>query len=315
MKFSSAPNHETLHAGPSRVKRQKISHSKPHGFRKTPSSNGRPDANDSVPPLDQEGDKKVSYTSPWAITRIDVYLAQTSPALKLCSTYTCTGIISHDSSASRCLACVKRDWTSKRSKRPPLPSRASNANAGRKSGFKIVIPSPLKRQKVRKSVTWADDVNDPGNISSTDRETEGSSPASSLDNPDEISSNILNLASSSSHTEDGGLRTASNPETIDGKTGSNFHASQLPLPSSSEPTPPSDKHGSSTSPANPVGLVNGEAPLISPDTDPKSYIAGWNSDLSDLTDSEEGESDGDCSDAELDSESKAVSAHSFWTVV
>lgn len=74
-------------------------------------------------------------------------------SLKLCSTMGCTGIISWESFATRCLECVRRDWKSKKSK----GHAGHRADDGRLSS-EIIKPSISAKQKTKKRVTWADEV-------------------------------------------------------------------------------------------------------------------------------------------------------------
>ncbi|KDR83622.1 hypothetical protein GALMADRAFT_235913 [Galerina marginata CBS 339.88] len=81
----------------------------------------------------------------------------TARSLKLCATDGCTGIISVDSCATRCLTCVRSEWKSKRS--------AVLTNDGQDklgtNGTGILKPSQTpKNLKVnkKKGVTWADGI-------------------------------------------------------------------------------------------------------------------------------------------------------------
>jgi hypothetical protein len=65
----------------------------------------------------------------------------------------CTGTILRESLATRCLECVRRDWKSK-----ILKVRAgSRADDGRPSS-KTIERSISKKRKIKKTVTWADEV-------------------------------------------------------------------------------------------------------------------------------------------------------------
>jgi hypothetical protein len=71
----------------------------------------------------------------------------------LCSTIGCTGTISRESLAIRCLECVRRDWKSKISK----GHTGHRADDERLSSETIERSISTKR-KTKKAVTWADEV-------------------------------------------------------------------------------------------------------------------------------------------------------------
>ncbi|KAF8165234.1 hypothetical protein B0H34DRAFT_229740 [Crassisporium funariophilum] len=77
------------------------------------------------------------------------------PRNLLCSTIGCTGRISLESFATRCLACVRQDWILKR--------RASLINPDSKIGTGILkgVPSLSKQRPKKKMVSWADNIEQP----------------------------------------------------------------------------------------------------------------------------------------------------------
>ncbi|KAF4619881.1 hypothetical protein D9613_005330 [Agrocybe pediades] len=76
-----------------------------------------------------------------------------SRSLKLCSTAHCTGTVPINSSATRCLGCVKDTWKTRRSN--ISTSANSRESTGNKAQEIIYIRLPGKTQK--KGVTWADE--------------------------------------------------------------------------------------------------------------------------------------------------------------
>ena len=69
--------------------------------------------------------------------------------MKLCSTANCTGIISTDSSAIRCLNCVRHDWKVRKQKFSGPDNKVSSPA--------MAASKVLGKERTKKGVTWADE--------------------------------------------------------------------------------------------------------------------------------------------------------------
>lgn len=83
----------------------------------------------------------------------------TSGSLKLCSETNCTGIISIDSSAIRCLDCIRRHWIFKKTTRFSDSKPEASPNA--QKTVSILRQGEVEQKSKKAGVTWADQVAQP----------------------------------------------------------------------------------------------------------------------------------------------------------
>ncbi|PPQ77731.1 hypothetical protein CVT25_011166 [Psilocybe cyanescens] len=218
-------------------------------------------------------------------------------SLKLCSTSDCTGIVSSGSFASRCLSCVRREWKIKRegSRQTPLALRNFRESIQGTSSTSDVSAMPKRVKK--KGVSWADEIS---------QQPSRSSPSHDLGNTDSTSdSQVVAPKARESFTSYDEPLDSSSPVLEDYlKLDGSVEAES----SGTWPTAPSEEVSpKSHTPRNLSGSSSGadfDAHSFSEDkyetsnSNGTEHISGWNSDLSDVTDSSEGESESGSSSAE-----------------
>ncbi|KAF8974430.1 hypothetical protein BDZ97DRAFT_1773564 [Flammula alnicola] len=237
--------------------------------------------------------------------------SQAFRSLKLCSNANCTGIISVDSVATRCLDCVRRDWRSKRSKFSAKSSNIDNSGgAGRIASGILKAQESTKEKTKKKGVTWADEITSAS--SETEKLTEEGFPAmpnnSTADTDHKISVSEDNLVDNTVNLEDylnldDLIEQDSHIQDVSMQPLLDKDSSQVVQKASDSQAFAFD-NASGRPAATEVPFIDGHGQLSKNISGPRAenssqadaltsfagQVTGWDSDLTELSDSGDGES-------------------------
>ncbi|KAJ3515459.1 hypothetical protein NLJ89_g1752 [Agrocybe chaxingu] len=243
-------------------------------------------------------------------------------ALKLCSSPDCTGIVFFESSATRCLQCVKRDWKSMKTKRLPGASQQNKEDVT--SAFATTTTSEVSEKKTnkKKSVTWADRLTPVSTISEESGLADVSRakslsikirPLKDIKN-DDLPPNIANpdcrtVAEAIPSFIQGSSKDgapAVPPESMqDSPELDTKEEATLARP----PTSPRDDESKSSFESNALSSTPSLTDQM--DRNITDTISGWDSDLSELTDSTQTESEVESDEAGSDKKDETTTTSGF----
>ncbi|CAA7259873.1 unnamed protein product [Cyclocybe aegerita] len=279
----------------------------------------------SPPPDPSTPSEEVPKTAPDTLKPKKNVASKPPRALKLCSSPDCTGIVFFDSSATRCLQCVKRDWKSMKAKRLPEASQqngehVTSAFAAATTTTTTTSEAPGEKQRnKKKSVTWADRLTPTSAISEESGLPDVSRAKAliiKIPRLKDIKNDDLplNIANPDCKTVAEGIPSFIQGSSKDGapavpaesKQDSPELDTKEEVPLARPPTSPTDKQSEASFESNALSSTPSLTDKM--DRNVTDTISGWDSDLSELTDSTRTESEVASDEAESDKEDESTTS-------